>query len=116
MTALTVVVFVIVYLAMALGKVPGFKVDRAGAALIGALLLQVSGAISLDKAWASIDYRTMAVPVRPDGRLRAVHHVRLLHGSDRSRFYWRSRGSCFASVREPHGRASETGVHPGNVG
>jgi Na+/H+ antiporter NhaD/arsenite permease-like protein len=59
--ALTVIVFALVYLAMALGAVPGFKVDRAGAALIGALALQVTGAISPDKAWASVDYSTMAL-------------------------------------------------------
>ncbi len=41
MTTLTVIIFALVYLAMALGAVPGFKVDRAGAALIGALVLQV---------------------------------------------------------------------------
>lgn len=61
MTTLTLVVFVLVYVAMALGAVPGFKVDRAGAALIGALVLQVTGAIPADKAWASVDYATMAL-------------------------------------------------------
>jgi Na+/H+ antiporter NhaD/arsenite permease-like protein len=60
-TTFTVVVFVLVYLAMALGSVPGFKVDRAGAALIGALLLQVVDSINERSAWAAIDYQTMAL-------------------------------------------------------
>lgn len=61
MTTVTVIVFLLVYLAMALGAIPGVKVDRAGAALIGAMLLQVTGAISTDAAWQSIDYSTMAL-------------------------------------------------------
>jgi Na+/H+ antiporter NhaD/arsenite permease-like protein len=60
-TTLTFVVFLVVYLAMALGAVPGFKVDRAGAALIGALVLQMTGVISTEKAWQSVDYPTMAL-------------------------------------------------------
>lgn len=61
MTTLIIVVFAVVYLAMAIGRVPGFKVDRAGAALIGAFVLQVTGAISIDTAWQSVDYSTMAL-------------------------------------------------------
>jgi Na+/H+ antiporter NhaD/arsenite permease-like protein len=60
-TSFTIIVFFLVYLAMALGALPGFKVDRAGAALIGALLLQVAGVIDEEKAWQSVDYNTMAL-------------------------------------------------------
>jgi Na+/H+ antiporter NhaD/arsenite permease-like protein len=60
-TTFTVVVFALVYLAMALGSVPGFKVDRAGAALIGALVLQVADSIEEKSAWAAVDYQTMAL-------------------------------------------------------
>lgn len=61
MTSFTVIVFALVYVAMALGALPGFKVDRAGAALIGALALQVTGVITEEKAWQSVDYNTMAL-------------------------------------------------------
>ena len=61
MTTYTVIVFALVYIAMALGSVPGFKVDRAGAALIGALALQFTGTIEEKDAWASVDYGTMAL-------------------------------------------------------
>jgi len=60
-TTFTVVVFALVYVAMALGSVPGFKVDRAGAALVGALVLQVVDSIEEKAAWLSIDYQTMAL-------------------------------------------------------
>jgi len=60
-TTYTVIVFALVYIAMALGSVPGFKVDRAGAALIGALALQFTGTIEEKDAWASVDYGTMAL-------------------------------------------------------
>ena len=61
MTTYTVIVFALVYIAMALGSVPGFKVDRAGAALIGALALQFTGVIEEKDAWLSVDYSTMAL-------------------------------------------------------
>jgi Na+/H+ antiporter NhaD/arsenite permease-like protein len=60
-TTFTVVVFALVYLAMALGRLPGFKVDRAGAALIGALILQVADTIEEKDAWLAVDYKTMAL-------------------------------------------------------
>ena len=60
-TAFTVIIFALVYLAMALGTVPGFKVDRAGAALIGALALLVADVIHENAAWNAIDFPTMAL-------------------------------------------------------
>jgi len=60
-TAFTVIIFALVYLAMALGKVPGFKVDRAGAALIGALALLVADVIHEKEAWIAVDFATMAL-------------------------------------------------------
>ena len=61
MTTYTVIVFALVYIAMALGSVPGLKVDRAGAALVGALALQVADTIEEKDAWLSVDYGTMAL-------------------------------------------------------
>lgn len=56
-----VVIFLLVYLAMALGKWPGFKIDRTGAALVGALGLLILGDISGKDAWDSINYATIAL-------------------------------------------------------
>ncbi|MBP7243237.1 SLC13 family permease [Amaricoccus sp.] len=58
---LTVAVFLLVYLAMGLGHLPGFKVDRTGAAVVGALVMIAAGRITADAAWAAIDYRTVGL-------------------------------------------------------
>lgn len=58
---LTVLIFLFVYLAMGCGTLPGFKVDRTGAAIIGALAMLVVGSISAQAAWDAIDYRTLGM-------------------------------------------------------
>lgn len=58
---LTLLIFFIVYLAMGLGHLPGFKVDRTGAALVGALAMLGAGRITPQAAWASIDYPTIGL-------------------------------------------------------
>jgi len=59
--AITVVVFVITYAAIAIGSLPGFRVDRTGVALLGAIALIVFRQISLDAAWQSVSFTTMAL-------------------------------------------------------
>ncbi|QLH39536.1 MAG: transporter [Defluviicoccus sp.] len=58
---LTLLIFLAVYLAMGLGHLPGFKVDRTGAALIGALAMLGAGRIAPQAAWNSIDYSTIGL-------------------------------------------------------
>lgn len=58
---LTVVIFLLVYVAMGVGQVPGFKVDRTGAAVVGALVLIATGHIAPKAAWDAIDYDTVAL-------------------------------------------------------
>lgn len=48
-------------LIFALGKSPVFRVDRAGAAIIGAVLTIGTGVISFDQAVQVIDYRTIVL-------------------------------------------------------
>lgn len=57
----TVLIFLVVYVAMGLGRVPGFKVDRTGAAVIGALAMMSAGRISPQAAWVAIDYQTVGL-------------------------------------------------------
>lgn len=57
----TLLVFLLVYLVMGLGKLPGFKVDRTGAAIIGMLVMIVINSISGKAAWDAIDYRTIGL-------------------------------------------------------
>jgi Na+/H+ antiporter NhaD/arsenite permease-like protein len=61
MDPLVVGVFVVVYLGMMLGELPGLKVDRTGIALLGAIALVASGKMSLDEAWGAIDVPTIAL-------------------------------------------------------
>ena len=39
MIDLTLLIFLLVYVAMAVGSIPGFKVDRTGAAIVGAMAM-----------------------------------------------------------------------------
>ncbi|HEC8328460.1 TPA: transporter [Providencia rettgeri] len=57
----TIIVFLLVYVAMGFGKLPGFKVDRTGAAIIGALAMMAADSITPPHAWNAIDYRTIGM-------------------------------------------------------
>ena len=57
----THLIFFVVYLAMGLGHIPGFKVDRTGAALIGGIAMIVAGKLTPQSAWNAIDYRTIGM-------------------------------------------------------
>ncbi|WP_018121830.1 SLC13 family permease [Wohlfahrtiimonas chitiniclastica] len=57
----TVIIFLLVYTVMALGKFPGLKLDRTGAALVGALAMLVMGAISGQEAWNAISYPSLGL-------------------------------------------------------
>jgi Na+/H+ antiporter NhaD/arsenite permease-like protein len=54
-------VFLLVYVALAFGHLPGFKVDRTGAAVVGALAMVSFGKIGPQAAWQAIDYRTVGL-------------------------------------------------------
>ena len=59
--AAAVLVFAATYIVIAIGKLPGFYLDRAGAALIGASLMVASGTLSLDAAFRAIDPATIVL-------------------------------------------------------
>ncbi|MEP9389474.1 SLC13 family permease [Mesorhizobium sp. KR9-304] len=61
MTTLAVIVFVLTYLGMALGRVPGLAIDRTGVALLGLIILLASGDLTLDDAGAAVDMPTIAL-------------------------------------------------------
>lgn len=58
---LTLTIFVLVYVAMGVGHLPGFRLDRTGAATVGAMVLIASGEISPAAAWAAVDYRVIGL-------------------------------------------------------
>ncbi len=56
-----VCIFAASYLALAIGKVPGLSIDRAGVALVGACLMVASGVITLDDAYRAVDMGTITL-------------------------------------------------------
>lgn len=56
---LTVVIFVVTYVGIAFGRIPGLQIDRTGIAILGAIALMVSGALTVQQATTTIDYSTL---------------------------------------------------------
>jgi Na+/H+ antiporter NhaD/arsenite permease-like protein len=52
-------IFAATYLVMAVGRLPGFRVDRTGAAIIGASLMIGAGVLTVDEAYAAVNYETI---------------------------------------------------------
>lgn len=52
-------IFLATYAVVALGRLPGLRLDRTGAAIVGATLMVGAGVLSLDQAWGAIDFRTL---------------------------------------------------------
>jgi Na+/H+ antiporter NhaD/arsenite permease-like protein len=59
--AIAVAIFAATYLIVALGKIPVYRIDRAGAALLGAALMVGTGVLSLDEAFRAIDFGTVTL-------------------------------------------------------
>jgi Na+/H+ antiporter NhaD/arsenite permease-like protein len=59
MTDLVLILFGLTYVGMALGRVPGLRIDRAGIALIVAVMLVAIGAIPSDAVDDAIDFPTL---------------------------------------------------------
>ncbi|MGB8275995.1 MAG: SLC13 family permease [Alphaproteobacteria bacterium] len=60
-TDLAVVLFIVTYLGMALGRLPGLAIDRTGIALFSAVVLLVAGIRSPAAALHAIDFPTLCV-------------------------------------------------------
>ncbi len=67
-------IFVASYAALAMGKIPGMAIDRAGVALVGAGLMVAAGALPLDAAYAAIDLDTITLLL---GMMIVVANLRL---------------------------------------
>jgi Na+/H+ antiporter NhaD/arsenite permease-like protein len=52
-------IFTLTYLVLAIGRLPGFRVDRTGATIIGATLMIACNVLSIRQAYAAIDYDTI---------------------------------------------------------
>jgi Na+/H+ antiporter NhaD/arsenite permease-like protein len=58
---LAALIFAATYAVIALGRLPGLRLDRSGAALVGASLMVASGVLSPDEAYRAIDLDTIAL-------------------------------------------------------
>jgi Na+/H+ antiporter NhaD/arsenite permease-like protein len=52
-------IFAGTYLVLALGRLPGFRVDRTGAAIIGASLMIATNVLTVPEAYAAVNYETI---------------------------------------------------------
>lgn len=59
MTAIAVLIFLLTYAGVAVGDVPGLKLDRTGIALLGAIAMAATGIVPLDQLNAAIDLPTL---------------------------------------------------------
>ena len=55
----TVLVFAATYLVLAIGRLPGFRIDRTGAAIIGAALMLAFNTLTVDEAYRAVNYDTI---------------------------------------------------------
>jgi Na+/H+ antiporter NhaD/arsenite permease-like protein len=94
-------VFALTYIGLALGKVPGLRMDRAGIALVGAALVMVSGILTLPQVVApdSIDYETLILLF---GMMIVVGCLRL------SGFFERLAHWCLDRIETPKGLLAAT--------
>lgn len=70
----TAAIFAASYMALAIGKVPGLTIDRAGVALVGACLMVACGATPLADAFRAIDFGTITLLL---GMMIIVANLRL---------------------------------------
>lgn len=101
MVWLTWVIFVLTYAGLALGKVPGLRMDRAGITLVGATLMMVTGVLSLEQAVSpeSIDFKTLFLLF---GMMIVVGVLRL------SGFFERMSGMALRRITTPKGLLAMT--------
>lgn len=69
-----IVIFAATYLVVAVGTIPGLRLDRAGAALVGASLMVACGIMTLKEAYQSIDFDTITLLL---GMMIVVANLRL---------------------------------------
>ncbi len=73
-TIAAILVFLATYLVVAIGRMPGLRIDRAGAAFLGGAMMVGVGALTLDQAYAAIDLDTIALLL---GMMVVVANLRL---------------------------------------
>ena len=80
------------YLVLAIGRAPFLRIDRTGAAIVGATLMIAAGVIGLDDAYRAVDFRTLVLLF---GMMVIVAHLRM------ARFFGAAVSAVGARVHEP---------------
>jgi Na+/H+ antiporter NhaD/arsenite permease-like protein len=70
----TALIVLLTYGGIALGRIPGFRLDRAGITLTGAALMMAIGAITPEEAYRAVNLDTLALLL---GMMIIVAHLRL---------------------------------------
>jgi Na+/H+ antiporter NhaD/arsenite permease-like protein len=91
-TVAAAAVFILTYIIVAIGRVPGLRIDRAGAALVGGSLMLAVGAVGLDDLGKAVDLPTLALLL---GLMIVVGNLRL------SGFFRLVTGWVVARARHP---------------
>jgi Na+/H+ antiporter NhaD/arsenite permease-like protein len=73
-TLATAAIFIFTYAGVALGRIPGLRLDRAGVALTGAALMMAVGALSPQEAYRAVDLDTIVLLL---GMMIVVAHLKL---------------------------------------
>lgn len=60
-SAAAVAIFVATYVVVALGKIPVYRIDRAGGALLGGALMVGTGVLTIEEAYRAIDLGTVTL-------------------------------------------------------
>ncbi len=89
-----VAIFVATYVVVALGKIPVYRIDRAGAALLGGALMVGTGVLTIEEAYRAIDLGTVTLLL---GMMIVVANLRL------SGFFRIVNGWIAARARHPFG-------------
>jgi Na+/H+ antiporter NhaD/arsenite permease-like protein len=72
--AASAAIFALTYGGIALGRIPGLRIDRAGIALLGAALTLAAGILSPEEAYRAVDLDTIVLLL---GMMVIVAHLRL---------------------------------------
>ena len=62
---LVTIVFIVTYVALAIGWIPGLRIDRAGIALVGAAAMLAIGGIEFNDAMTKTDWSTIIMLMGP---------------------------------------------------
>jgi Na+/H+ antiporter NhaD/arsenite permease-like protein len=73
-TLIAASIFFATYLILAVGQPPLLRIDRTGAAIVGAILMMVAGIVPIEEAYRAIDYRTIVLLF---GMMVLIAHLRL---------------------------------------